>query len=406
MFKTNNISTRKILLPIGIISMLFSGIIYAWSILKEPLAKEFGWGPEDLALNFTLTMTFFCIGGFLGSQITKKLGTQPTVIAAGLLTGLGFILTGFSTGNIFLLYITYALMSGLGIGISYNVIISTINAWFPDKKGVCSGCLMMGFGASTLILGKLSEKMFISENIGWRNTFIIIGIILGVILVISGIFIKRPDSTVQFPVSKVMGKKYTEAFETKDYSTKEMLCRASFWKTFLMLVLLTAVGSSVISFAKDLSVSVGTESDMATTLVGVLSIFNGLGRILTGALFDNLGRRKTMITANIITVFAATVILISVLTNSVFLCIAGLCLTGISYGSSPTTSAAVTSSFYGTKHYQTNFSVMNFNLIFASFIATLSSKIFVVSGGYTVPFILLTVFATIALVLSISIKKP
>lgn len=406
MFKTNNISTRKILLPIGIISMLFSGIIYAWSILKEPLAKEFGWGAEDLALNFTLTMTFFCIGGFLGSQITKKLGTQPTVIAAGLLTGLGFILTGFSTGNIFLLYITYALMSGLGIGISYNVIISTINAWFPDKKGLCSGCLMMGFGASSLILGKLAENMFNTANIGWKNTFILIGIVLGVVLIISGLFMKKPDTSVQFPTPKSVGKKHAESFETKDYTTKEMLKRASFWQAFLSLVCLTAVGSSVISFAKDLALSVGTASDTATTLVGVLSIFNGLGRILTGTLFDNIGRRKTMITANIITVFAAIVILISVITNSVILCIAGLCLTGLSYGSSPTVSAAFTSTFYGSKHYQTNFSIMNFNLIFASFIATLCSNILVASNGYTVPFILLTALSAIAFILSISIRRP
>jgi len=406
MIKTKSLSSRKILLPIGIISMLFAGILYAWSILKAPLASEFGWGAEALALNFTLTMTFFCIGGFLGSQITKKIGTQLSVILSGILTGLGFALTGFSTGNIIVLYITYALMAGLGIGISYNVIISTVNAWFPDKKGLCSGCLMMGFGASSLILGKFAEKMFASETIGWRNAFLIIGIVLGIVLIISGLFIKRPDPSVQFPAPKTVKKKHSEDFEIKDFTSKEMLKRASFWKAFLALICLTAVGSSVISFAKDLAISVGAESATASTLVGVLSIFNGLGRILTGALFDNIGRKKTMITANIITVIAAVVVLISVTTNSVVICIIGLCLTGLSYGASPTVSAAFTSAFYGTKYYQTNFSIMNFNLIFASFIATVSSNLLVATNGYTVPFILLTALSAIAFILNISIKRP
>jgi OFA family oxalate/formate antiporter-like MFS transporter len=87
---------------------------------------------------------------------------------------------------------------------------------------------MMGFGASSLILGKLAENMFNTANIGWKNTFILIGIVLGVVLVLSGLFMKKPDTSVQFPTPKSVGKKHTENFETKDFTTKEMLKRASF----------------------------------------------------------------------------------------------------------------------------------------------------------------------------------
>ncbi len=406
MIKTNTISSRRILLPIGIISMLFAGIIYAWSILKAPLASEFGWDSAALALNFTFTMSFFCIGGFLGSIITKKLGTRLTVILSGILTGIGFILTGLSTGNIILLYITYALMAGLGIGVSYNVIISTVNSWFPDKKGLCSGCLLMGFGASSLILGNIIEKMFNAENIGWRTAFIITGIIACAVLTFTGLFMKKPDPSVKFPEPKTKGKKIAEDFEVKDLSPAEMLKKFSFWKAFLCLICLTAVGNSVISFARDLAISVGSEAELATTLVGILAVCNGFGRILTGSLFDNIGRRKTMIVANIITIVAAGVVLVSIISNSVVLCIAGLCLTGLSYGSSPTVSAAFTSAFYGTKYYQTNFSIMNFNLLFASFIATVCSNLMLSSGGYTTPFILLLALSVVALILNLSIKKP
>ena len=129
---TNNLSIRWLYLAVGTLSMLFAGIIYAWSILKTPLAAEFGWDASQLALNFTLTMCFFCIGGFLGSQIARKIGVSLTVILAGVLAGGGFVLTSMLSGAVTLLYVTYAIAAGLGIGVAYNVIISTVNAWLPQ----------------------------------------------------------------------------------------------------------------------------------------------------------------------------------------------------------------------------------------------------------------------------------
>lgn len=400
-----SLKTRNFMLGLGVFSMLFAGIIYAWSILKAPLAAELGWGNSDLALNFTLTMCFFCLGGLLGSFISKKIGVKLSTIIPGIVAGLGFILTGMLQGGVLPLYFTYALMSGGGIGVVYNVIISSVNAWFPDKKGLCSGCLMMGFGLSTLILGNLSSKLFEIPSIGWRTTYIIIGVALGVALVITGIFLRRPTEEDELPAPKAASAR-GEDFERRDYTPREMLSRFSFWRAFLLLVCLTAVGSSVISFARDLAIAVGAEASLATTLVGVLSVCNGLGRIATGRAFDAFGRRATMIGANIITIFAAGVTLLAVYVSSVPLCIIGLCLTGVSYGSSPTVASAFASAFYGMKHFPTNFSIINFNLMAASFVATACSGLLGASGGYTAPFILLLGLSSVALVLNFSIKRP
>ena len=158
---------------------------------------------------------------------------------------------------------------------------------------------MMAFGASTLILGKIIEYLFAKENIGWEKTYVILGIALTVVLVITGLLIKRPHESVKFPEIKVKKKANNESFEAKDFTTSEMMKRFTFWRAFVCLICLTAVGNSVISFAKDLVLGVGAADSLATTLVGVLSICNGLGRIFTGALFDAAGRRKTMLTANL-----------------------------------------------------------------------------------------------------------
>ena len=406
MSNKQNISVRWLYLVIGVIAMLFAGIIYAWSILKAPFASEFGWTTSNLALNFTLTMTFFCVGGFLGARLAKRLGYKLTIIISGILAALGFILTSFlGGGSVVLLYLTYGLLAGLGIGIAYNVLIATVSSWFPDKKGLCSGCLMMGFGASALILGNLAASMM-EGAMGWRTTYLILGIALGVVLVIAGLLLKRPGTDVVLPQPKAAKAASKENFEPRDFTTGEMLRRPSFWMAFLCLVFLTAVGSSVISFAKDLALSVGAAASLATTLVGVLSICNGLGRIITGAVFDAMGRRFTMIAASVITVVAAGITLLAVSIVSLPLCIVGLCLTGISYGTSPTVSSAFTSAFYGQKYFSTNFSIVVFNMMFASFIATGASSLLVSSGGYVVPFIMLLALTVLSLVLNLCIRKP
>ena len=402
----NTVENRFRMLAVGVFTMLFAGIIYAWSILKVPFAQELGFEPSTLALNFTLTMCFFCIGGLLSSFMVKKFGTKPVIVFSGFLAGLGFINTSLlGSGAPALLYLTYAFMAGLGIGISYIVIISTVNAWFPDKRGFSSGALMMGFGASTLILGNLAASLFESK-LGWRGTYVVLGIAILIVISISALFIEKPDSTVTFPAPKKAANKREESFEARDYTSGEMIKRFTFWRAFLFLVFNTAVGSAVISFARDLALSVGATAALATTLVGVLAMFNGLGRILTGIVFDKMGRRFTMLVANILTIVAAGMTLLAVNVHSLPLCIVGLCLTGMSYGASPTVASAFTSAFYGTKHFASNLGIVNFNLMAASFIATACSSLQVSTGGYIAPFILLLSLSGVALILNLSVKKP
>ena len=403
----SNLNKRWLYLVSGVFTMLFSGVLYAWSILKIPFKNEFQWSDSVLAFNFTLTMCFFCLGAFFGSLICKKIGPKITLIIAGALVGIGFVSTGLLNNQIpYLLYITYAVLAGTGIGISYNVVVSTVNSWFPDKKGFSSGCLMMGFGISTLLLGNIISSLFENSNVGWSKAYIVLGIVVAVVLVLAGIVLKKPSADLVFPASKAKKNVQKESFETKDFTTKEMLKSFTFWRAFVFMALITAVGNSVISFARDLVISVDAAPALATTLVGVLSIFNGIGRILTGAVYDSLGRKTTMLASNILTIFAAGLTLVAVQMNSLPLCIIGLCLTGLSYGSCPTMTSAFTASFYGTKYFPTNYSLTNFNLIVASFIATFSNSLLISTGSYTAPFVMLLILAVGALGLNFTIKKP
>ena len=405
---TDSLKNRRFYLAAGVFAMLFSGVLYAWSILKVPFKEDFGFAESVLSLNFTLTMCFFCLGAFFGSLICKKVGVKLTLIIAGLLVGAGFISTGMLTAesNPSLLYVTYALLAGTGIGISYNVVVSTVCSWFPDRKGFCSGCLMMGFGISTLLMGNAISVLFDNAAFGMSKTYILLGAILAAVLIVAGIVLRKPSADDELPSPKAGKTVKKEAFESRDFSTGEMLKSFTFWRAFVCMAFITAVGNSVISFARDLAISVDAAPALAVTLVGILSVCNGIGRILTGALYDALGRRTTMIAANILTIVAAGITLLAVQLGSLPICIIGLCLTGLSYGSCPTLTSAFTSSFYGQKYFSVNYSLTNFNLIVAAFIANASNSLLAQHGSYTAPFTMLLILAVCALGLNFSIKKP
>ncbi|MBE7053184.1 MAG: OFA family MFS transporter [Ruminococcaceae bacterium] len=399
----NNLSVRYKYLLVGVIAMLFAGVLYAWSILKSPLATEFGFGASSLAFNFTLAMSFFCIGGLLGARISKKKGHKIALFISGILSALGFILTSLLVNSsVILLYITYGILAGLGIGIAYNVVIATVSAWFPDKKGICSGCLMMGFGASALILGNTANAMF-ESTIGWRMTYVILGVAIFIVIFVSGLILKIPDKDIVFPNSKMTKVKNSE--NAQSLTSKQMLCTSSFWFAFILISFLAAVGSSVISFAKDLALSVNAPQSLAVSLVGVLSVCNGLGRIITGLIFDSIGCKKTMICANILTIFAALITLISVSISSLPLCILGLCITGISYGTCPTITAAFTSMYFGMKHFSSNMAIMTFTVMGGSLIASVSNALYEATGVYTSVFVMLLSLSAVALILNFFIRN-
>jgi OFA family oxalate/formate antiporter-like MFS transporter len=403
----NKTLTRWPYLLVSALSLLFAGIIYAWSILKNPLAEEFGWAASELALNFTITMCAFCLGGILSGQVIRRIGAKPVLLAAAATTCVSFVLSaGLSGSSIVHLYLSYGALGGIGIGLAYNALISTTNAWFPDRKGLCSGVQMMAFGGSTLILGNVVSYLFGLSSFGWRPTFVMVGIMLGAVLLVAAFWQKFPPKDTVFPAAKAGKAKQGEDLPEVDYSPKEMIRRPSFWCFFFFLICLTAIGAAAISMARDIALSTGAAATLATSLVGVLAVCNGLGRLLAGFLFDTIGRKKAMLVGNGITILAPLTVLLAISLSSPYVCALGLGLCGVSYGFSPSTSAAFTMDFYGRKNFAANFSIANTILIPASFSATISGYLLESSGSYVLPFIVLTGLAVASLLLNFTIRKP
>ena len=392
-------------LVLGTLSLMFAGIIYGWSILKAPLASEFGWNPTQLGFNYTLTICFFALGGFFSGLLTKKISARARMLISAALLFAGFFITSrLNGGNVALLYIAYGVICGTGVGFAYNTVIGVTNTWYPDNKGLCSGLLLFGFGLSSLIVGRIAGSLFEISSIGWRTTYLAIAICISVVLVATAFILKYPDKDTVFPAPKKKGK--VKQVADVDYSAGQMVKRTSFIRLFIFMMLLSMVGSAAISFAKDILVGLGSAESVAITLVGILSLFNAVGRFVSGFISDSLGMRKTQYITSAVAIVAPAVVVLAIGTGSLAIGIIGVCLCGLSYGFAPTLSASFAYALYGEKHFAVNFPLLNLFLIPSSFAATLAGGLFKSTGSFVSTFVILVACSVVGLFFNLSVKKP
>jgi MFS transporter, OFA family, oxalate/formate antiporter len=392
---------------IGEIVMLFIGIIYAWSILKEPFASEFGWTASALALNFTITMICFCLGQLLAGVMLKRFSLRITILFAAVLACSGFMIAScVNQGTIVLLYLSYGILAGLGMGMMFNISVSIPSMWFPETKGTCSGALMMGFGASTLIMGKVSASLL--EAFGWRPTYRIIAIAAGVVIALSAFLMSAPKAeSATASTSEETSPNADRAAGNasgRDYTSAEMLHTRVFWILALFLVLASSLGNSTISMAKDIALYEGVSANLATILVGLLSLCNGLSRFVMGVVYDHKGLSFTIKLDGAIVCIAAVIALIALQFGGVILATASLCIIGFSYGTQPVVTSSTVTALFGAKNFTMNFAITNLSIIVTSLITTVSGVLLTNFGTFFAPYFMLLVFAVIALILSTQIK--
>ena len=398
----------------AVVVMLFAGIIYAWSIIKTPFEMyENGIiaNTAQLGLNYTITVIFFCLGGFTAGLLSKHTSASLRFIMSALMLTTSLISSSLQivtlpfTENYIQLYLSYGVLGGFGIGITFNTVISTVNGWFPDKRGVASGAMLMGFGVSMLIIGNLADLLGRAESIGWRSTYVILALTIGVIFLLAAVIIKPPPKDTVFPETKT-NKRIKKAENSKNYTALEMIKRPSFFLIFIYITILASSGNAAISFAKEIMVDVGAKESFAVLAIGALGISNGSGRLTSGWLFDNLGLKRTQFISSIISILAPLTVVMAIITNSLVLCLFGLCLCGLSLGFAPTTSSVFASVFYGPKDFALNFGIFGLILIPAPFAAVLAGNVKAATGGFMPAFIVLTALTVVGFLVNLMIRKP
>lgn len=395
----------------GVVVLLLAGLVYAWSVLSSPIAVYFAdWSKAQLSLTFTICMGFFCVGGFLGGLANRKVNVKIHVWVSAVLFFVGFFIASRAQSPA-VLYLGYGVLCGFASGLVYNAVMSTVSAWFPDKQGLISGLLLMGFGISSFVVGKIYQAVTPSgEGIdAWRNSFFLFGVIILVIMAVCGFFFVKPTEEEQRMLGA--GAKKSASGSGSDMTPVEMISTSAFWLYFAWAVLLSAAGLALISQASGVASEVagaggGVSAGTIATVVGLISIFNGIGRVIFGGMFDKLGRGKTMFIITAAFLVSVGILVLALIQKSFFLIVAGFICTGFSYGGINPTNSAFISAFFGRKNYPVNFSIINMNLLVSSFGSTVAGMLYDRSGSYLSTFLMMIGAAAVAFVCSGLIRKP
>ena len=169
---------------------MFLGTVYSYSVCRVALEHELQIGAAESGMPYMVSLAFYALFMFFTGRYIEKFHPKKILIFGALLVSIGWILSSFVT-NIFLLTITYGCISGAGVGIAYGVPMSVVAKWFPDKKGLAVGLVLIGFGLSPLITAPIVR--FLVENYGVMGMFLILGVSFGAILPILAFTFKYPS---------------------------------------------------------------------------------------------------------------------------------------------------------------------------------------------------------------------
>jgi len=274
----------------GVLMQLALGAVYAWSVFRDPLMKKFGWSISEVTFAFSIAILVLGFAAFLGGLWMSRVGPRTVGIAAGICYGLGVALSSLSGGQIWILYLGYGVLGGLGLGLGYIVPVATLVKWFPDRRGFITGLAVAGFGAGALLTAPLAAALI--QQVGVMQTLAILGIAY-LIMVVAGASVMQNPPDGWAPEGWQPSAKKQSQRGTTEFTLQEALSTWQWYALWAILFLNVTAGISIISQAAPMAKEIsGVPPLVAAGMVGIISIANGAGRLLWAWLSDAIGRRN------------------------------------------------------------------------------------------------------------------
>ena len=282
---------RWIIAAAGVFMQVALGAVYAWSVFRAPLVKQFGWSISEVTLTFTISIFVLGLAAFLGGLWLNRKGPRVVAITGGVLYGLGVFLASFSANKLWWLYLSYGLVGGVGLGLSYIVPVAVLVKWFPDRRGLITGIAVGGFGAGALITAPLATRLI--QSVGVLNTFAYLGIAYLIVTVVASLFMQNPPEGWR-PEGWMPTASQTSQRTERDYTLGDALKTWQWYALWLLLFLNTFAGISIISQeAPIFQELVDVSAVVAASMVGIASIGNAFGRVFWAWVSDLITRRAT-----------------------------------------------------------------------------------------------------------------
>lgn len=349
----SSLPNRWVLAITAFLMQLALGSVYAWSVFLLPVIKVYHTSRPAANLTFSLVLLALGITAGFGGYLNNRYGPRVIATAGGILYGLGVLLAAFAAPNLFILYLTFGIIGGIGVGLGYIVALAMLIKWFPDRRGFITGLAVAGFGGGALITGPVAANLIKSAGLG--NTFLYLGIAyLVVIVVVAQFFRTAPDGYA--PAGWTPSARQQTNRSVREYTLAESLRLPRWYLLWLILALNVTAGAALISVASPLAQKfTGVDALTAAVMVSTIGIFNGAGRLFWGWLSDGISRPLAFLSMFVIQIIVFA--LIPSITGFALLLVPAAII-ALCYGGGFGTMPAFAADFFGPKNAGTIYGVM------------------------------------------------
>jgi len=276
------------------------GTVYAWSFFQTILVRQSGWTFTQSAWAFSITIFTLGVSAAWAGQALPRQGPRRLALLGSALFSIGYLIGGLALylDWIPLFYLGYGVIGGAGIGMGYVTPVATVAKWFPDRKGLVTGIVVMGFGVGAFLLSKgLAPLLVLQAGQDLSLVFVWLGVIFACVLIPCSLFLSNPPEPEPAPGTQPAPQASAAAGTESVWPYIRSPAFVILWIVFFFNI---AAGISVISFQSELLQEVWGLSDPSlepailaeygATLIAVSSLCNGVGRLFWGLLSDRIGR--------------------------------------------------------------------------------------------------------------------
>ncbi|AVT58936.1 MFS transporter [Pectobacterium versatile] len=374
-----------------IITQMGLGTIYTWSLFNQPLVDKFGWTLSSVATTFSITSFCLAFATLFAGKFQERIGLRRLTMIAGIALGAGLMASAASP-SLTLIYLLMGVVVGFADGTAYITTLSNLIKWFPNRKGLIAGISVGAFGTGSLLFKYVNS--FLIAEVGVSEAFFYWGIIVMAMILVGSSLLKEP-AAVPVQQASVQG-------QTRDFSLAEMLATKESYLLFIIFFTACMSGLYLIGIVKDIGVQMaGMDMATAANAVSAIAIFNTVGRIVLGALSDNVGRMRVISFTLFVTILAVSVMTFLPLNPILFF----ICVSAIAFcfGGNITVFPAIVGDFFGLKNHSKNYGV-----IYQGFgIGALSGSFIAAQlGGFQATFMAIIIMSVISLLITLWVKPP